>query len=56
VLSVSPIGELGALASGDFYIVVAIDEKQALLVAEAIRDGRIEVVRATGAVPAKASR
>lgn len=55
VLSVSPIGELGALASGDFYIVVALDEDQALLVAEAIRDGRIEVVRSTGALPVEAS-
>jgi Flp pilus assembly protein CpaB len=51
VLAVSSIGELGALASGDFYIVVAVDAAQALLVAEAIRDGRIEVVRSTGAVP-----
>lgn len=51
VLAVSSIGELGALASGDFYIVVAVDPEQALSVAEAIRDGRIEVVRATGAAP-----
>jgi Flp pilus assembly protein CpaB len=51
VLAVSSIGELGALASGHFYIVVAVDAAQALLVAEAIRDGRIEVVRSTGAVP-----
>ena len=50
VLAVSSLGELGALASGDFYIVVAVDAEQALLVAEAIRDGRIEVVRSTGAV------
>ena len=48
VLAVSPTGELGALASGDFYIVVAVDVDEALLVAEAIRDGRIEVVRSTG--------
>jgi len=55
VLAVSSIGELGALASGDFYIVVAIDADQALLLAEAIRDGRIEVVRSTGAVPIERS-
>ena len=48
VLAVSPTGEMGALASGDFYIVVAVDADEALLVAEAIRDGRIEVVRSTG--------
>jgi pilus assembly protein CpaB len=51
VLAVSSIGDLGALASGDFYIVVAVDPEQALSVAEAIRDGRIEVVRSTGAAP-----
>jgi hypothetical protein len=51
VLTVSSIGELGALASGDFFLVVAVDAKQALGVAAAIRDGRIEVVRSTGAVP-----
>ena len=48
VLAVSPTGEMGALASGDFYIVVAVNADEALLVAEAIRDGRIEVVRSTG--------
>ena len=51
----SSIGELGALASGDFYIVVAVDADQALLLAEAIRDGRIEVVRSTGADPIERS-
>ena len=51
VLAVSSVGELGALASGDFYIVVAVDAEQALLVAEAIQDGRIEIVRSTGAIP-----
>lgn len=50
VLAVSSMGELGALASGGFYVVVAVDAEQALLVAEAIRDGRIEIVRSTGAV------
>jgi Flp pilus assembly protein CpaB len=49
VLSVSSGGELGALGSGDFYIVVAVDADQALQVAEAIRDGRMEIVRSTGA-------
>ena len=48
VLAVSATGELGALGSGDFYIVVAVDADAALRVAQAIRDGRIEVVRSTG--------
>lgn len=55
VLNVSSIGELGALASGDFYVVVAVDAEQALLVAEAIRDGRIEIVRSTGAALTRSS-
>ena len=55
VLAVSAVGELGALASGDFFIVVAVDAEQALLVAEAIRDGRIEVVRSTGAIAIESS-
>ncbi len=55
VLAVSPVGELGALASGDFYILVAVDAEQALFVAEAIRDGRMEVVRSTGAIPVESS-
>jgi Flp pilus assembly protein CpaB len=55
VLALSSVGELGALASGDFYLVVAVDAKQALLVAGAIRDGRIEVVRSTGANPVESS-
>ena len=50
VLSVSADGELGALSVGDFYLVVAVDREQALGVAAAIRDGRIEVVRSTGIV------
>ena len=49
VLSGSSSAELGALTSSDFYIVVAVDPDQALSVASAIRDGRIEIVRSTGA-------
>jgi len=49
VLAVSSEGEVGVLASGDFYVVVAVDAEQALLVAEAVRDGRMEIVRSTGA-------
>ena len=55
VLSVSSDGELGALVSSDFYVVVAVDGEQALLVAEAIRDGRMEIVRSTGAAVLESS-
>ena len=55
VLSISSDGELGALVSSDFYIVVAVDAEQALLVAEAIRDGRMEIVRSTGAARSESS-
>jgi Flp pilus assembly protein CpaB len=48
VLSTSSQGELGVLSTGDFFVVVAVDDQQALGVAEAIRDGRIEIVRSTG--------
>ena len=49
VLAVSTIGDLGALATGDFYFVIAVDADQALAVATALSDGQIEVVRSTGA-------
>jgi Flp pilus assembly protein CpaB len=39
----------GALSVDSFHITVAVDARQALAVASAIRDGRIEVVRSTGA-------
>jgi Flp pilus assembly protein CpaB len=40
-------GSLGGL--GTFYIVVAVDQEQALRLAEAIDGGSLEVVRSTGA-------
>ena len=39
----------GALAVGGFHVTVAVDAEQALALAAAIRDGRIEIVRSTGA-------
>lgn len=50
VLSVST-NERGALSAGGFYLVVGVDEERALAVAAAVQDGRIEVVRSTGADP-----
>lgn len=37
--------------SGGFYLVLAVDEQQALLLAAAIDSGSVEVVRSTGAQP-----
>lgn len=49
VLSV-PSGERGSLTSiTGFYLVLAVDESQALDLAYAIRQGHLEVVRSTGA-------
>lgn len=50
VLSVST-SDRGALSVGTFYVVVAVEPDRALDVAEAIQDGRIDVVRSTGANP-----
>lgn len=50
VLSVST-SDRGALSVGGFYVVVAVGPQHALDVAAAIQDGRIEVVRSTGADP-----
>jgi Flp pilus assembly protein CpaB len=50
VLSVSS-GDRGALSVGAFYVVVGVEADLALDVAAAIQDGRIELVRSTGAEP-----
>lgn len=50
VLSVSS-NDRGALSVGGFYLVVGVDPERALAVAAAVQDGRIEVVRSTGADP-----
>lgn len=50
VLSVST-NDRGALSVGGFYVVVAVGPERALEVAAAIQDGRIEVIRSTGASP-----
>jgi Flp pilus assembly protein CpaB len=45
--------ERSTLAAGSsaFHVVIAVDPDAALAVAAAIRDGNLEVVRATGAAP-----
>jgi Flp pilus assembly protein CpaB len=50
VLSVSS-DDRGALSVGAFFVVVAVEADLALDVAAAIQDGRIEVIRSTGAEP-----
>jgi Flp pilus assembly protein CpaB len=45
---------LGGLRA--FSVTIAVDEEGALLVAAAIRNGQIELVRATGAAPVEADR
>jgi Flp pilus assembly protein CpaB len=40
-----------SITRSDFHVVIAVDGEQALAVAVAIREGRIEIVRSTGAAP-----
>ena len=54
VVSVSSPATSGGItsgAAGDFYVVVEVDARQALAVAEALADGKVDVVRSTGAEP-----
>lgn len=54
VLTVSSPPTSGGItsgAAGDFFVVVEVDARQALAVAEALADGKVEVVRSTGAEP-----
>lgn len=44
-------GGITAGASSDLFVVVEVDARQALRVAEALVDGRVDVVRSTGAEP-----
>ena len=43
--------EAGSLATGAYHVTVAVDEEEALALAEAIAAGSLEVVRSTGAAP-----
>ncbi len=54
VVSVSSPSTSGGITSGaasDFFVVVEVDARQALAVAEALADGKVDVVRSTGAEP-----
>jgi hypothetical protein len=43
--------EAGSLATGAYHVTVAVDEEEALALAEAIAAGSLEVLRSTGAAP-----
>ena len=45
----------GIGASSGFWVSVTVDESEALAVADALSDGKVVVVRSTGAVPASTS-
>lgn len=48
-----PTNARGSLTGATgFFVVVAVDDQEALAVAEAIRSGEIEIARSTGASPA----
>jgi Flp pilus assembly protein CpaB len=47
----STAGGITSGAAGDFFVVVEVDARQALAVAEALADGKVDVVRSTGAEP-----
>ena len=57
VLSVASVstGSLGA-DPGQFHVVVAVDDREALGLAGALADDKLEVVRSTGAAPVDAER
>lgn len=43
--------QAGGLSTGAYHVTVAVDEEEALALAEAIATGSLEVVRSTGAAP-----
>lgn len=51
VMDVPDISKSAFSGSGGYYVVVAVDGEQALLLASAISSGSLEVVRSTGAAP-----
>jgi Flp pilus assembly protein CpaB len=51
VLAVSTADRSALSSSAPFNVVIAVDAEAALAVAAAIRDGNLEIVRATGAAP-----
>jgi len=47
--------ETGGLTTGAYHLTVAVDDDQALALAEAIASGSVEIVRSTGAAPMSGS-
>lgn len=47
--------EAGGLSTGAYHVTVAVDEEQALALAEAIDAGSLEIVRSSGAAPVSGS-
>lgn len=46
---------IGSAPGSEFFVVVAVDAEAALRLAAALADGKVDVVRSTGAAPAPAS-
>lgn len=51
VISVADSSSAAFGAIGAYHIVVAVDAEQALLIADAIEEGAVEILRSTGAEP-----
>jgi Flp pilus assembly protein CpaB len=47
--------QAGGLSTGPYHVTVAVEEQEALALAEAIATGSLEVVRSTGAAPVSGS-
>jgi Flp pilus assembly protein CpaB len=47
--------QAGGLSTGAYHVTVAVEEQEALALAEAIATGSLEVVRSTGAAPVSGS-
>jgi Flp pilus assembly protein CpaB len=48
--------ETGGLSTGSYHLTLAVDEEEALALAEAIASGSLEIVRSTGAAPVSGSQ
>jgi len=46
-----PGSDKSALSANSYFLVVAVDDREALAVSRAMRTGSIDIVRSTGAVP-----
>jgi hypothetical protein len=52
VAATSSSGGITGGAGREFFVVLQVDAFQALAIAEALTDGKLDVVRSTGAAPA----